>query len=67
MVLNVMESTSARPKMSAAVAKPSKIKQKYVAKDYKGMSKDDLRQELRKRGIKISGKKLDLVCILNII
>ncbi|GFY58761.1 hypothetical protein TNIN_273511 [Trichonephila inaurata madagascariensis] len=55
-----MESTSARPKMNVTTAKPSKSKQKYVIRDYKAMSKDDLRHELRRRGIKNSGKKAEL-------
>ncbi|GFS56776.1 hypothetical protein TNIN_315281 [Trichonephila inaurata madagascariensis] len=56
-----MESTSARPKMNVTTAKPSKSKQKYVIRDYKAMSKDDLRHELRRRGIKNSGKKAELM------
>ncbi|GIY50454.1 hypothetical protein CDAR_385031 [Caerostris darwini] len=55
-----MDIASVRSKMNVSVAKPSKSKQKFITRDYKGMSKDDLRQELRKRGIKISGKKVDL-------
>ncbi|KFM80279.1 hypothetical protein X975_23004, partial [Stegodyphus mimosarum] len=54
-----MESITGKQKQGLAT-KPTKVKQKYIARDYKGMSKDDLRQELRKRGIKISGKKADL-------
>ena len=57
-----MENISGKSKVVTS-AKPNKMKQKFVPRDYKGLSKDDLRQELRKRGIKVSGKKADLVCI----
>lgn len=57
-----MENISTKSKVVTS-AKPNKMKQKFVPRDYKGLSKDDLRQELRKRGIKVSGKKADLVCI----
>lgn len=57
-----MENISAKSKVVTS-SKPNKMKQKFVPRDYKGLSKDDLRQELRKRGIKVSGKKADLVCI----
>lgn len=57
-----MEYTSGKAKLVTS-PKSTKMKQKFVPRDYKGLSKDDLRQELRKRGIKISGKKADLVCI----
>ncbi|GFQ76961.1 hypothetical protein TNCT_294581 [Trichonephila clavata] len=60
-----MESTSARPKMNVTTAKPSKSKQKYVIRDYKAMSKDDLRHELRRRGIKNNGKKTEMVRIIH--
>lgn len=59
-----MENTSGKVKVASS-AKPNKMKQKFVPRDYKGLSKDDLRQELRKRGIKVSGKKADLVCMTN--
>jgi len=58
----IMENTTGKAKVATST-KPNKMKQKFVPRDYKGLSKDDLRQELRKRGIKISGKKADLVCI----
>lgn len=57
-----MENITGKAKVATST-KPNKMKQKFVPRDYKGLSKDDLRQELRKRGIKISGKKADLVCI----
>lgn len=41
--------------------KTNKSKQNAAHKDYKTLSKDDLRQELRNRGVKTSGKKTDLV------
>lgn len=40
--------------------KGNKNKANAGPKDYKTLSKDDLRQELRNRGVKTSGKKFDL-------